>query len=74
MWDAKNMMCASDPRHGCYLTASAMFHGKMSTKEVDEQMINSNMNDLVAEYQQYQDAIIEEEYEEEEEEEKEVGA
>ncbi|CAN6287331.1 unnamed protein product [Urochloa humidicola] len=146
MWDAKNMMCAADPRHGRYLTASAMFRGKMSTKEVDEQMINvqnknssyfvewipnnvkssvcdippvglsmastfvgnstsiqemfrrvseqftamfrrkaflhwytsegmdemefteaeSNMNDLVAEYQQYQDATAEEEYDEEE--------
>ncbi|KAJ6865898.1 beta-tubulin 20 [Populus alba x Populus x berolinensis] len=144
------MMCAADPRHGRYLTASAMFRGKMSTKEVDEQMVNvhnknssyfvewipnnvkssvcdiapkgltmastfvgnftsiqemcrrvseqfiamfrrkaflhwytgegmdemefieaeSNMNDLVAEYQQYQDATIEEdgEYEEEGEE------
>jgi tubulin beta len=40
MWDAKNMMCAADPRHGRYLTASAMFRGKMSTKEVDEQMMN----------------------------------
>ncbi|URD87579.1 hypothetical protein MUK42_26684 [Musa troglodytarum] len=150
MWDAKNMMCAADPRHGRYLTASAMFRGKMSTKEVDEQMLNvqnknssyfvewipnnvkssvcdipprgvkmastfignstsiqemfrrvseqftamfrrkaflhwytgegmdemefteaeSNMNDLVAEYQQYQDATAdEEEYEEEYEEE-----
>lgn len=151
MWDSKNMMCAADPRHGRYLTASAMFRGKMSTKEVDEQMLNvqnknssyfvewipnnvkssvcdipprglkmastfignstsiqemfrrvseqftamfrrkaflhwytgegmdemefteaeSNMNDLVAEYQQYQDAtadLEEEEYEEEEEE------
>ncbi|KAK8918595.1 Tubulin beta-1 chain [Platanthera zijinensis] len=147
MWDSKNMMCAADPRHGRYLTASAVFRGKMSTKEVDEQMINvqnknssyfvewipnnvkssvcdippkglkmsstfvgnstsiqemfrrvseqftamfrrkaflhwytgegmdemefteaeSNMNDLVAEYQQYQDATAEEEeYEEEE--------
>merc|ERR1719345_728206 len=28
-------MCASDPRHGRYLTASAMFRGRMSTKEVD---------------------------------------
>ncbi|VAI44286.1 unnamed protein product [Triticum turgidum subsp. durum] len=151
MWDSKNMMCAADPRHGRYLTASAMFRGKMSTKEVDEQMLNvqnknssyfvewipnnvkssvcdipptglsmsstfvgnstsiqemfrrvseqftamfrrkaflhwytgegmdemefteaeSNMNDLVAEYQQYQDATAdeEEEYDEEEEEE-----
>ncbi|KAJ6959013.1 Tubulin beta-5 chain [Populus alba x Populus x berolinensis] len=33
-------MCAADPRHGRYLTASAMFRGKMSTKEVDEQIIN----------------------------------
>jgi len=40
MWDSKNMMCAADPRHGRYLTASAIFRGKMSTKEVDEQMIN----------------------------------
>jgi hypothetical protein len=32
MWDAKNMMCAADPRHGRYLTASAMFRGRMSTK------------------------------------------
>ena len=34
MWDAKNMMCAADPRHGRYLTASAVFRGRMSTKEV----------------------------------------
>merc|ERR1712080_374054 len=40
MFDAENMMCASDPRHGRYLTASALFRGKMSTKEVDEQMVN----------------------------------
>ena len=40
MFDAKNMMAASDPRHGRYLTASAMFRGRMSTKEVDEQMVN----------------------------------
>merc|ERR1739848_403959 len=40
MFDAKNMMCAADPRHGRYLTAACMFRGRMSTKEVDEQMIN----------------------------------
>jgi len=40
MFDAKNMMCASDPRHGRYLTAACMFRGTMSTKEVDEQMLN----------------------------------
>merc|ERR1712100_99815 len=38
--DAKNMMCAADPRHGRYLTASTLFRGRMSTKEVDEQMLN----------------------------------
>ena len=36
----KNMMCAADPRHGRYLTAAALFRGRMSTKEVDEQMLN----------------------------------
>ena len=40
MFDAKNMMQAADPRHGRYLTASALFRGRMSTKEVDEQMLN----------------------------------
>nr|P12458.1 RecName: Full=Tubulin beta-2 chain; AltName: Full=Tubulin beta-major chain [Physarum polycephalum]AAA29977.1 major beta tubulin of mitotic spindle [Physarum polycephalum] len=38
IFDSRNMMAASDPRHGRYLTASATFRGKMSTKEVDEQM------------------------------------
>merc|ERR1712146_364814 len=134
-FDSKNMMCAADPRHGRYLTCSCMFRGRMSTKEVDEQMLNvvnknssyfvewipnnvkssicdippkglkmatcfignttamfrrkaflhwytgegmdemefteaeSNMNDLVSEYQQYQDATAEEEGEFDEEEE-----
>merc|ERR1739845_181178 len=119
MFDAKNMMCAADPRHGRYLTACALFRGRMSTKEVDEQMLNVqnknssyfvewipnnikasvcdippkglkmavgflgnstaiqemfkrvaeyNMNDLVSEYQQYQDATAEEEGEFDEEE------
>ncbi|KAF9167902.1 Tubulin beta-4B chain [Actinomortierella ambigua] len=40
MFDAKNMMAASDPRHGRYLTVAAMFRGRMATKEVDEQMHN----------------------------------
>merc|ERR1711907_399341 len=135
MFDAKNMMCAADPRHGRYLTAAGLFRGRMSSKEVDEQMLNvqnknssyfiewipnnmkcgicdippkglkmavcfvgdttaiqemfkrvaerftgegmgemefteaeSNMNDLVSEYQQYQDATAEEEGEFDEEE------
>ena len=33
-FDAKNMMCAADPRHGRYLTAAALFRGRMSTKEI----------------------------------------
>jgi len=39
-FDAKNMMCACDPRHGRYLTCAMMFRGNMSSKEVDEQMLN----------------------------------
>ena len=39
MFDTQNMMCASNPKHGRYLTASAMFRGQMSTKEIDEQML-----------------------------------
>lgn len=143
VFDAKNMMCAADPRRGRYLTASTLFRGKVSTKEVEEQLLHtqsknsayfvewipnnikssvcdvppkgfkmscafignstaiqemfrrvseqftamfrrkaflhwytgegmdemefteaeSNMNDLVSEYQQYQDATVEEDYE-----------
>jgi hypothetical protein len=40
MFDAKNTMAACDPRSGCYLTVAAMFGGRMSTKEVEEQMLN----------------------------------
>ncbi|KAK9364217.1 Tubulin/FtsZ, GTPase domain-containing protein [Lipomyces starkeyi] len=38
MFDAKNMMAASDPRHGRYLTVGAFFRGKVSIKEVEDQM------------------------------------
>eukprot|EP00088_Acartia_fossae_P006268 TRINITY_DN12894_c0_g1_i1.p1 TRINITY_DN12894_c0_g1~~TRINITY_DN12894_c0_g1_i1.p1 ORF type:complete len:448 (+),score=28.59 TRINITY_DN12894_c0_g1_i1:93-1436(+) len=41
MFDAKNMMAASDPRNGRYLTVAAIFRGRMSMKEVDEQMLLS---------------------------------
>ncbi|XP_004922155.1 tubulin beta chain-like [Bombyx mandarina] len=34
-----NMMAACDPRHGRYLTVAAIFRGRMSMKEVDEQML-----------------------------------
>ena len=39
-FDAKNMMCGADPRHGRYLTCAVLFRGRMSSKEVDEQMLN----------------------------------
>lgn len=39
-FDPKNMMCASDPRHGRYLTACVLFRGRMSTKDVDTEMVN----------------------------------
>jgi len=39
MFDARNMMTACDPRHGRYLTVAAIFRGRMSMKEVDEQML-----------------------------------
>ncbi|KAJ0956753.1 putative tubulin [Helianthus annuus] len=38
--DFKSGSWSLPSRHGRYLTAAAMFCGKMSTKEVDEQMIN----------------------------------
>nr|ACN61492.1 beta-tubulin T4 [Euplotes focardii] len=41
MFDAKNMMCASDPRYGRYLTAATLFRGRISTQEVDEQFVNT---------------------------------
>eukprot|EP00043_Microstomoeca_roanoka_P008083 m.77974 g.77974 ORF g.77974 m.77974 type:complete len:453 (+) comp14093_c0_seq1:45-1403(+) len=40
MFDAKNMMAACDPRHGRYLTAAAIFRGRVAMKEVEEQMLN----------------------------------
>jgi tubulin beta len=40
MFDTKNIMAACDPRSGKYLTVAAIFRGKMSMKEVDEQMLS----------------------------------
>jgi len=40
MFDSKNMMAATDPRLGKYLTACALFRGKVSTKEIDQHMVN----------------------------------
>ena len=38
IFDPKNMMAAADPRKGKFLTASVMFRGKLSAKEIDDQM------------------------------------
>ncbi|KAI6239842.1 CBR-BEN-1 protein [Aphelenchoides fujianensis] len=40
MFDAKNMMTACDPQHGRYLTVAAIFRGRLSMREVDDQMMN----------------------------------
>ncbi len=40
MFESKNMMAAADPRHGRYLTVAAYFRGKVSMKEVEDQMHN----------------------------------
>eukprot|EP01104_Vermistella_antarctica_P019801 TRINITY_DN7_c0_g2_i1.p1 TRINITY_DN7_c0_g2~~TRINITY_DN7_c0_g2_i1.p1 ORF type:complete len:470 (-),score=168.53 TRINITY_DN7_c0_g2_i1:111-1520(-) len=40
VFDAKNMMAATDPRQGRYLTAAVMFRGKLPAKEIDEQMLH----------------------------------
>ncbi|XP_077486242.1 tubulin beta-1 chain-like [Amblyomma americanum] len=40
MFDAKNMMAACDPRQGRYLTVAAVFRGRMSMREVYDQMLN----------------------------------
>jgi len=40
MFYAKNMMPACDLRHGWYRTATSIFRGRMSMKEVVKQMLN----------------------------------
>ncbi|GAA5941197.1 hypothetical protein JCM10213_007451 [Rhodosporidiobolus nylandii] len=40
MFDAKNMMAASDPRSGRYLTVAAYWRGKVSMREVEDQMLS----------------------------------
>lgn len=38
LFDRQNMMAEVDPRHGRYLTAAVYFRGKVSTKEVEDEM------------------------------------
>lgn len=40
IFDGNNMMTACNPKNGVYLTAAAIFRGVMSTKEVEQQMLN----------------------------------
>jgi len=39
-FDAKNMMCAADPRSGRYLTAAAMYRGQIPTQLIDQEILN----------------------------------
>ena len=39
MFQPKNMMAACDPRNGKYLTVATIFRGRMSMKEVDDQIL-----------------------------------
>ncbi|KAJ2514943.1 Tubulin beta-3 chain [Coemansia sp. RSA 2049] len=39
MYDARNMMVLTDPRHGRYLTCAAMFRGKVSLKECEDTIL-----------------------------------
>ena len=40
MFEPRNMMAACDPRHGRYMTVAAIFRGKLSMKEVDQEILN----------------------------------
>nr|CAO79612.1 beta-tubulin [Fasciola hepatica] len=40
MFDVRNLMAACDPRRGKYLTVATLFRGRVSIKEVDEEMLN----------------------------------
>lgn len=52
MFDSRNMMTACDPKKGRYLTVAAVFRGKISMKDVDEQMsmIQSKNSSLFVEW------------------------
>lgn len=40
LFDAENLMAACDPRHGKYLAVAGMFRGRLSVKEVEEEITN----------------------------------
>jgi len=39
MFTGNNLLCAANPSEGKYLTAAALFRGRLSMKEIDEQMV-----------------------------------
>lgn len=41
VFEPKNMMCAADPRHGRYLTCSTLYRGRIATKDVETQILNT---------------------------------
>ncbi|KAI5105240.1 tubulin, beta 2c [Silurus meridionalis] len=71
MFDAKNMMAACDTSQplthgGYYLSWPHVHEGGEGVDEMEFTEAEHNMNDLVSEYQQYQDATAEDEEVEEE--------
>ncbi|VDM19905.1 unnamed protein product [Hydatigera taeniaeformis] len=38
IFDSKNLMTACDPRHGKYITVASVFRGRLSIKELEEEM------------------------------------
>ncbi|CAF1312382.1 unnamed protein product [Adineta ricciae] len=40
VFNPRNAMCAVDPRQGRYLTVALVFRGRLSMREIDEQMLN----------------------------------
>ncbi|KAJ3428061.1 tubulin beta chain [Anaeramoeba flamelloides] len=50
MFDPRNMMAACNPSQGKYLTVSAIFRDRISTKEVDDEMVkiqNKNKENFI---------------------------
>ncbi|CAF3752924.1 unnamed protein product [Rotaria sordida] len=40
VFNPRNIMCAVDPRQGRYLTVALVFRGRLSMREIDEQMLH----------------------------------
>jgi len=50
LFNGRNMMTACNPKHGRYLTCATIFRGKLSMKEVDDEIMNvqnKNSSDFV---------------------------